>query len=249
MKTDIEAIVANPIEVAKLKEILLRDGYFVLRSAYDRDFCIKFREHLFRIVQSQIPNYQPIARGSPNFYRINFEDARSYVGGHFRQVSLFKWNQDPFSVFRTFRSAFQLKNLLSGHESESYLDLDTDPDFVARFSFQFYDSGAGYMNKHSDPVGPHQLAIPSIVLSRRGVDFKSGGLSLEKDGRSIDVESELDVGDVLFFNGAVPHEVSMIDENDEFDPIGKSGRWIGVLAVNKVAGSTSIGNSTDFGKK
>ena len=71
----------------------------------------------------------------------------------------------------------------------------------------------GYLNKHSDPVNGHQLALPLMVLSSKGRDFQEGGVYLEYDGKKYFYEDECDVGDVIITNAQLPHGVELIDPN------------------------------------
>lgn len=92
------------------------------------------------------------------------------------------------------------------------------------------------MNQHSDPVGEHQLTVPTIQMSKKGVDYEGGGLFLiGEDGEPIQVDDYLDVGDGVFFNAEVAHGVEPIDPGTTPDWLAYEGRWMCLVAVVRAA--------------
>ena len=83
------------------------------------------------------------------------------------------------NIFSIFEKGFWIKNILSNRNKDDFLKIKTNfkDNFVARISIQFYPSGIGYLNEHSDPVGEHQISAPLVVMSEKGPkkDFSTGG--------------------------------------------------------------------------
>ena len=63
-------------------------------------------------------------------------------------------------------------------------------------------------------------------MSKRGVDFQGGGFYLVGEGdRVINVEDDIDVGDICFAYATVYHGVAPVDIDKEPDWENDDGRW------------------------
>ena len=222
---------------------------FVVPRALDVGHAERIRDWLSHVGRNSLPAWHPIAEGSPNFHRVNDWDDRSYVGGCFHQFSFFPWNQDPLRLFSLLTDVYALKNRLHGLEAGSFLGRRPEEGCVARLSVQCYPRGGGALNQHSDPIGYHQTTVPSILLSRPGRDYRTGGLYVvDRAGDRIDVDGLTEVGSALFFNARTPHGVAPIDPDLPLDWLSFSGRWALVAAVNRVAENSEIADSRDLGE-
>ena len=121
-----------------------------------------------------------------------------------------------------------------------------DANFTARICLQFYPAGEGFLNKHSDLIGPHQFALPNLVMSKKCVDFNSGGTYFEKNGERFYHEDFCDVGDIIFFDASLPHGVETVDAGSQAEWLNYQGRWMGLFSINKFANSNKISNSVDL---
>ena len=76
------------------------------------------------------------------------------------------------------------------------------------------------MAVHVDPnyFLPIHFVLP---LTFKGLDYKTGGLHIHKDDQVIDAEAKLSPGDVLFFNGGVPHEVVRVEGAGSQSSLGR----------------------------
>ena len=230
----------NNISSHDLEGILQKKDIIIIKSFFDKPYLNEICDYLFNIKESSLPNYHPIEKNAPNFFRFNFDDARSYVKTFSIQFNFFPWNQDPFNFFEKFKVLFDLRGYTCPASK-------TTDDMVERLSFQFYPSGKGHMAKHSDPVGNHQLGVVSVVLSKFGSDYLSGGLVLEDDnGKIIYPEKNADIGDIIIFNGSQPHGVDHIDKNYPYNFKSKKGRWMLMSAVTKPLSNKLIANSIPY---
>lgn len=196
--------------------------------------------YLKNIMANTLPNYHPLKPGVPNFYRLSFDDPRSYVKAFMHQFNFFEWNQDRLDLFQRLGFLFELKEL-SNRETVDYTGT------VRRISFQFYPSGRGHMNMHRDPVGKHQAGVVSVVMSKRGRDYDTGGFYIERDsGQRVFPEDACEVGDVVIFNGAEAHGVETIDAARPYDSLDDRGRWMALIAVTKSADNTAIADAEDL---
>lgn len=220
---------------------------FIVRNAVPAAWLHRVRDWLIDVGRNSLPAWHPIAAGAPNSHRVNRWDTRSYVKGCFHQFVFFPWNQDPFGLFDVVRPVFQLRNLLSGHRADTFLGPVPENGCTARLAFQYYPRGAGALHTHCDPVGPHQLAVPSIICGRKGVDFEHGGLYVaDGQGRRLELDADLDWGDAVFLNAALPHGVAPIDPDADEDWLSFQGRWMLLAAVNKIEGNSAIADSRDM---
>jgi len=232
----------------RVRDLLLNEKIIIVRDYFDTEWCHKLTNYLAIIGKNSLPNYYPITDSTPNFHRINNEDPRSYIKGIFHQFNFFPWNQDIFSIFEVCYELFEFKNLANGRQKNNFMT-HADDDCTARVSVQFYPSGGGYLKAHKDPVGQHQLVLPSITLSDKGADYKEGGLYVvNSQGVYIDLDSKLRKGDVVLFNPNLIHEVKPIDPTHELDWLEFKGRWMLFLAVNKLNNNESIPNSIEISR-
>lgn len=200
------------------------------------------------IGRASLPNYVPLRPGAPNAHRVNRWDERSFVRANYHQFSFQPWNQDPFDIFRLMAPVFQLRNLLTGAAPDAYLGRQPQDGSIARMLFHFYPAGEGCMNLHRDPVGPHQAAVPLLVMSRFGQDYRAGGLVLQgAQGQRQPVDAQLQPGDVIWFHPQQPHGIETIDPEAPPDWLAFRGRWSGVFAVNKLQGEAAIADAADLG--
>lgn len=238
---------ADPARIAEMIERIKQGDAYLAREVIDREKLLKIREYLMQVGRSSLPNYAKIEQGAPNHHRLNFSDARSYVKGWFHQFTFFPWNQDVFNLFELAKPVYQMKNLLSGLPADKFQGMEPDDGCISRLSFQFYPSGAGYLNKHRDPVDHHQLVVPTMLLGRKGEDWSHGGAYVERaDGELLMLDDQADIGDVLYFNAQLPHGVQPIDPEAELNHLDFRGRWMLLFAVNRLFGNTTISDAVDL---
>jgi len=235
-------------EISEMKKLLSNQKVVVIKNVWDKEFIDSIKNYLIKVGKNSIPNYDQILPYAKNFHRLNKTDERAYVKGCFHQFNFFPWNQDYFDLFKAAKSIFQLKNILSDIDKSRFLFLDgkIDENFTARIGFQFYPSGYGYLNKHSDPVSSHQFALPNMIMSKKGDDFQNGGAYFELDGQKVFHEEVCEVGDVVFFDARLPHGVELIDKDKKTDWLKFEGRWMGLFSVNKYANSMAIEDSKEL---
>ena len=79
------------------------------------------------------------------------------------------------------------------------------------------------MQQHEDPLYP-QMVEMVLSGSQRGVDFSEGGIQIYNK-KWIDIESYINLGDLVLFRPDIPHRVTPIDENKSLSWDVLSGRW------------------------
>lgn len=242
----ISEAVQNNKHIALIRE-RIHDGQIVIFKGFaDRNEISALKNYLHNIQRSSLPEFIPIKEGAKNNYRINFEDDRSPVKAFFHVWSFYKWNQDPFLLYNRYEDVYRLRNLIAGLDSETFLKNNIDYDCAARLSVQFYPKGKGYFSAHEDPYDIHQLVVPIMAMSQKGVDFDSGGNFVRTSKDSIiDTEELVEPGDIILFNSLCEHGVNKIDENNLFDPMSDEGRWMMLFAVNKTINNKTISDAVE----
>ncbi|UYG06241.1 hypothetical protein [Halomonas sp. M4R1S46] len=244
----IDEALIRPEIIKYVREGVRKGDVFIFDSGIDRKLLERIRNYLISVGKHSLPAYHPIDEGCPNFHRVNNWDARSYVKGCFHQFSFFPWNDDLFGLFEVFKKVYLLKNLISGLPADSFLSVKPELGCTSRLSFQYYPSGGGAMNKHMDPVDRHQLAVPTMLLCRKGEDFCVGGaFFVNNDGEIVQIDEYSDWGEVTFFNAQMVHGVAPVDPHLEKKWEDFNGRWIALFAVNKLTSTQGISDSVDLG--
>lgn len=232
--SDISDIINSEERAAEARRSIVSGDILVARGMFDPEWVIAVRRYLIDIGRGSLPNYAPIRRGAPNFHRINRWDPRAHVVGCFHQFSFFPWNNDAWDLFEMTRRVFQAKNTISGNPADRFLDPSLTEDYSPRLSFQFYPKGTGGLNRHSDPVGEHQLTVPIMTMSHKGIDFEHGGAYVDVDGERAHLDDLTVPGDVVFFDAGLPHGVEEIDPGVSLPWTAFEGRWMLLFAVNHV---------------
>lgn len=243
----LKELISDEERIQEMREEILKGKSFIVKNVVSKEKIKQMTQYLEGVGKGSLPNYQEIKEGAPNFHRINFNDSRAYVGGVFHQFCFFNWNQDVMEVFELMKETYHLKNKLSNLNKEKFLSSKAEDGCISRIAFQFYPSGAGRLAKHMDPVDHHQLCVPILLMSKKGKDFKKGGVYVENDnGEKYYFDEIGDPGDVVFFNAKWPHGVDNIDPDNNLDWTSFKGRWMMLLAVNKIAGNSEVSNSKEI---
>lgn len=220
---------------------------YIIENYVEKTLIEKIIKYLQQVGSSSLPNYYPIELGSKNTHRINNWDERSYVKGCFHQFVFYPWNQDYFNLFEKFRTIFQAKNLISGNEINKFLSDKIELECIPRLAFQFYPKSIGGLNRHRDPVDFHQLTVPIMTMTQKGIDFKVGGAFVENEqGEKLYIDDITKPGDIVYFNANMIHGVDIIDPQSNENWLNFEGRWILLFAINKISSNINISNAIDL---
>lgn len=227
-------LISNTTLIKEMRNNILENDGYIVRNVVDPAMLDQIREYLISVGRGSLPSYHHLKQGCPDFHRIHQFDERSYVKGLMHQFMFHPWNQNIFDLFSIMKPIYQLKNLLSGLESDAYLNSTPDDGFISRLSFQFYPKGGGCIKRHSDPVDVHQLCVPVLLMSDYGIDYESGGgYVMDSQGKILNTDSQMKKGDVVFFNAQVVHGVAPIDPEEKMNWLSYEGRWICLVSVIK----------------
>jgi hypothetical protein len=247
---DIRVALSEPQYVSTIRQEIQNGAVGVVRQFLDASTVAQLREYLSSIGRSSIPTYEPIDIGKPNFHRLNYSDERAHVKGCFHQFVFYPWNQDVFNLFALLGDLFRLKNLISRNPQDRFLGRLGENGMISRIAIQFYPSGKGFLNRHQDPTGDHQLTVPTIVLSDKSSDFIAGGAFIEDEfGYRTYLDDYTSLGDVVFFDSRTTHGVELIDPGSNSHWLDFKGRWSCLIATNKVASNDQVNDAIDLGEQ
>ncbi|MBI3308062.1 MAG: hypothetical protein HYZ79_01655 [Candidatus Melainabacteria bacterium] len=242
-------ILSDKSKISQMKNDMQSGKVYIVKNIITEEKINKIKDYLINIGRHSLPNYKRIEEGCPNFHRLNLWDKRSYVQACFHQFVFFPWNQDMFNFFDVFQEIYYLRNLLSGNLKEKFLRIEPEENCVARIAFQFYPKGQGAMNEHMDPVGHHQVSVPILQMTKKGVDFKEGGAYVVlPSNKKIVLDDIASPGDVIYFHPRLTHGVDLIDPGSQIDWLSFEGRWMILFAVNKLFDNTQIEDAIDIVK-
>lgn len=211
-------------------EALINSSSVLIKGLIDKEYCMLARRYLSKVGRSSMPEYHPLNEYAPNHYRVNFDDERANVKGWFHQFNIFLHNQDLLNTNYYFQDIFKLKDDIStklGSDAIIYNSKNPSEEFISRIGFQFYPQGRGYLEEHQDFAGNNQKVVPTLIMSKKGEDFKTGGFFIE--GSEVDIEDFADIGDILIFDPQLRHGVETIDQECKYSIKSQwdfMGRWM-----------------------
>ena len=230
---DINMDIKNAADVIKDQKCI------IIKNVISKSYCKEAIKYLEKISNSSFPNYFPLNKDTPNHFRLNYDDERASVKGHFMQFNIFLKNQDLLDTANVFKEIFKIKDKISFelNNRETFYDsfLPSD-EFISRVGYQFYESGKGYLEEHRDFVGENQKVVPSLIISKKGKDFYTGGFFFKNEnGKTIYPEEYAEVGDIIIFNPDLIHGVTLIDK--DIAPKERNhlnGRWMAFITTTKM---------------
>lgn len=232
LEKNLEELIQSDSMIEDLKEALEDGVVFKIPHEIPLSAIQNFRDTLLTSLSYEDPGYSERQHGCPNNFRVHWDDKMQAIKAKFLSWSFYPWNADSLEWFAHFRNLFVLRNKLAGLKADTYIDSKAQK-FAARIAAQFYPSGVGYMEEHTDPYDAHQFAIPTLLLSTPGVDFFEQGLFvLNSSDEKVYLDKFLSFGDLFLFHTLIPHGVGVIDEHTKFQTSKNKGRLMMIAAVN-----------------
>jgi hypothetical protein len=150
-------------------------------------------------------------------------------------------DEDIFGMHDTFRNLVRFRNLLYGLQADFTLS-GIEQDMWSATRIQHYPRGGGFMAPHSD-VGTATVSRDAglagyvqviLIMSRKGVDFQTGGAYIDViGGERLFFESYCNLGDVVIYDGRVNHGVEDIDALEPLDMSSLDGRLVAMATLFK----------------
>jgi hypothetical protein len=215
----------NPKFVRTIVNSLYSGDIHILKNAFSVEFIKNLVTSTHLQGKSTPSSFPQMLDECPDFHRIITPEISE--NNSVQQVKhayfLFPWNKDP--LFEKIYERWRVFKFLGGFPMDSYEENIPSTGPIDRIQLAHYVSGEGELEVHSDPTINQKMTI-SVIMSKRGEDFVNGGsYALNKNKERIDLENNLDIGDIYMFYPTVLHGVETIDREDEVDWGSHKGRW------------------------
>jgi len=217
---------ADSFVEATVSSLYSGDAYLI-KGAFPRDFMINLREKVHEYCKTKPSEFYKMLEGSPDFHRIiDLESGRKYsfrVCKH--SCYFYPWNEDPLNLFGAVYERWRVIKFLMGLRPDEYEKNTPKDGVIDRIQVVRYPPRIGFLEPHSDPY-LHQRLFFSGYMSKRGVDYQGGGFYLVAPGdKLVEIEEQIDVGDVCIGYATVYHGVAPVDRQKEPTWESDDGRW------------------------
>ncbi|HIA13634.1 MAG TPA: hypothetical protein EYN18_01960 [Nitrospirales bacterium] len=213
--------------VTSITRSLYEGDVYIIRGAFSKAFIGEMKRKTAEYCKDKPPTFHKMLEGCQDFHRVIDEEvAKNYS---FKAIKhscyFFPWNDDPLKLFSPIWERWSLIKFLSGQRLDEYERNTPKDGIVDRIQIVCYPSGAGVLETHSDPY-IHQRLFISGFMSKRGEEFDSGGFYVIGPGNEqIDLEGQVEIGDMAFGYATVLHGVAAVDSHKSVDWGVMQGRW------------------------
>ena len=238
-------------DLGNIDSELERNGYIVLRIPELSGLAVEARSEYLRFLSQSKLNP---TRQSFDFRTLALKPWRKLAIGsriglgdpyaQNLQSSYFSANDACFpNLGRMFQVMLSVRDRLMRITKPNFGEDPETDRFWNACRIHHYPRGGGFMAKHRDTHFPHlikeQLNKPfyqvSVLLSRKGEDFVSGGGFVEdRQGSTIDLEEVAGFGAMVVFDGRTAHGVDDVDLDQVIDfasPSGRLAAFVNLYAV------------------
>ena len=206
---------------------LAEGSFLVIQECFSNDE-IEFLKNIGnQLMNSRKSEFFKMDRKIPNFWRdITSEHSHKYgVPVVKKSMYFFHWNGEE-ELFNLINQRWDIIKILGGRESSFGKSTLPEDGFIDRIQLVEYPAGSGYLAAHQDP-DHNQKCFISGYMSKIGVDFKSGGFwALNIKNEKINLENEIEIGDMGIGSAKIVHGV------DKIDNAKTSKRWFLGLYTN-----------------
>lgn len=202
------------------------DGY-ILKRAFPPEFFGALISKTHDFGQRSPSSFHKMYQDCPDFHRIiDHELAKKYSFAAIRHsYYFFPWNSDQLRIFQPVNERWRIFKFLGGYPLDAYEKNKPMDGVVDRIQVAQYPAGGGGLEPHSDPY-VNQRVIIGGMMSKRGVDYESGGFYfVDRNNAKLNLEDELDIGDMVCGYPTVVHGVELVDEHKALDWSSMGGRW------------------------
>lgn len=233
---------ASDLEESSLKfakevtKSLMEGDIYILKNAFKKNFFTELRIKCYEYFKDKPSSFYKMLEGSPDFHRvIDVVTGKKYsfqVCKH--SYYFYHWNNDPLNIFKETYDKWRKIKKLMGYDQNEFEKNTPKNGIIDRIQIVQYPSKYGFLEPHSDPY-KHQKFFISGYMSKKGVDFEDGGFyALDKDNNVIDVEKNIDVGDLGIGFATIVHGVAPVNRTKEpsWNDVN-DGRWFYSLYTNE----------------
>jgi hypothetical protein len=216
-----------------LIDSLLAGDIYILKKAFSKNFLGELRNYVIKEkFEKKKYEFHKILDGVPNFTRdIDENLSKNYAIPQIKTTSyFFPFNEEKekFKIYNGVYPIWRSLKFISGYYEDVWEKNIPSDGIIDRLQVVRYQPNTGGMVAHTDPY-LYQRFFISVYLSQKGEDFDEGGFyALDKNNEKIDIEGNLEVGDLCFGLGTIKHGVASPKGlgNKKYDINNlMSGRW------------------------
>ncbi len=212
----------------------LADGKVLLvKNAFSKELVEFIKKQTVDFWNNNPDTFNKMIEGCPDYHRvITPEIAKNYSVGAVRHTTyFFSWNNDPCNFNEMIYERWRYSKYLAGLDFYQYEKNTPKNGAVDRIQIVCYPPKYGGVEVHKDTMSNSPLAISCYLSSKKNNDFNDGGFYLiDKKGTKINLEDDIDIGDLSLYCPTIDHGVDCIDENSALDTKNYDwnsgiGRW------------------------
>ncbi len=215
-----------------IKELV--DGKVLLvKNAFSEELVKLIKKKTIQFWKKNPNTFHQMIEACPDYHRIiTPEVAKNYSVGAVRHTTyFFSWNNDPCGFNEMIYERWRYSKYLAGLNFNEYEKNTPKSGVVDRIQIVCYPPKHGGVEVHKDTMSNSPLAISCYLSSKKNNDFSEGGFYLiDKKGNKINLENEIDIGDLSLYCPTIDHGVDCIDESSNLDQKNYDwnsgiGRW------------------------
>lgn len=192
-------------------EKLKKDGFLILKNAVKTSTIVEIRDY-WRGLNRKKVFHSDIVYGEENY-------TKDFFGKYTRYFD-FYWNNPTHKLTRDLSLTLHMfRNLFLNEDPYNGLIINSSRNYIYQ-AVTHYPEGTGEMALHIDPNNflPVHYNLPLTAIED---DYKIGGLYFIIEGEKQNIEQSINLGDLLLFNGAIPHGIEKIEGVGSKSNIGR----------------------------
>lgn len=211
---------------AKIIKRLYMGDVYIVKSVISKKYIEFLKSELVKISKNEKARFFKMNKKCPNFWRrINEKIAKKYSVVAVRDsYYFFRWNKEKLKLWKNFDTVWSFVKKLGGLDKDSFINNLPKDGIVDRVQIVRYPENSGFIEPHfHDPI--NQRLIISIYMSKKGIDYSSGGTYFFKGKKKVNIEDFIDKGDLAIFYASMKHGVDPVKIINNSSNENYKGRW------------------------
>ena len=220
-----------------IRRMYVKKEAFILKKCVKKNLKKTMMDLVDVYKKNRKPSFYKMFDGVPNFHRaIDKKITKKYSLYAIKHSFYFyNWNVKSRLEKELKEGAYwhwRYIKFIAGNEKIKYEKNIPSDGQIDRLQIVRYPSGGGQLRDHVDSR-KNQRVVSGVVMSKRGVDYKSGGFFFNTSKKKrMNLEDRIDEGDAVIFYGSLIHGVEAIDPKEKLSWKSKKGRWFLGMFVN-----------------
>lgn len=234
------------LDLQEIDQNLKMHGYMILRDETLEQLCISARDEYiecFKNIKPRAPSdtfdYKTLKIGPWRKMAIGSKNGLNEMIAQNMQSTYFNEEDKHYpKLGALFHKMIKIRNKLMC-VAEDFGSHPEKDGFWTACRIHHYPRGGGFMSIHRDKYFPeklHEKDMPFyqmlVLLSRKTVDFMTGGgVLIDQQGKTIDLETEAGFGSMVLYDGRTPHGVEDVDLDRVIDFSRSDGRLVALVGL------------------